>query len=63
MTVRKKRKLFRIWSQTKKDRKKYYEVKKDAKRVVYMAMDQKAREEMENVDSCQDGCELFRIGK
>ena len=63
MTVCKKRKLFRIWSQTKKDRKKYYEVKKDAKRVVYMAVDQKAWEKMEKVDSCQDDCELFRIGK
>ena len=26
-------------------------------------MDQKAREAVERVDSCQDGCELFRIAK
>ena len=39
------------------------EAKKDAKRVVYMAMDQKAREVVEKVDSCRDGCELFRIAK
>ena len=39
------------------------ELKKDAKRAVYMAMDQKAREAVEKVDSCQDGHELFRIVK
>ena len=37
--------------------------KKDAKRVVYMAMDQKAQEAVEKVDSCHDGCELLRIAK
>ena len=37
--------------------------KKDAKRVVYMAMDQKAQEAVEKVDSCHDGHELFRITK
>ena len=37
--------------------------KNDAKRVVYMAMNQKARETVEKVDSCRDGRELFRIGK
>ena len=26
-------------------------------------MDQKAREAVEKVDSCRDGCELFRIAK
>ena len=26
-------------------------------------MDQKAREAVEKVDSCRDGCELFRISK
>ena len=45
------------------DRKKYCEAKKDAKRVVYMAMDQKARKAVEKVDSSGDGCELFRIAK
>ena len=45
------------------DRKKYCEAKKDAKRVVYMAMDQKAREAVETVDSSRDGRELFRIAK
>ena len=39
---------------------KYCEAKKDAKRVVCMAMDQKAQEAVGKVDSC-DGCELFRI--
>ena len=60
-----KRELFRIWkkSQNEEDRKKYCEAKKDAKRVVYMAMDQKAQEAVERVDSCQDGHELFRIVK
>ena len=28
-----------------------------------MAMDQKAREAVEKVHSCRDGCELFRIAK
>ena len=37
--------------------------KKDAKRVVYMAMDQKAWEAVEKVDSSRDGRELFRIAK
>ena len=37
--------------------------KKYAKRVVYMAMDQKVPEAVENVDSCRDGRELFRIAK
>ena len=35
--------------------------KKHAKRVVYMAMDQKARQAVERVDSCRDGREFFRI--
>ena len=39
------------------------EAKKDAKRVVYMVMDQKAQEAVEKVDFCRDGCELLRIGK
>ena len=38
------RELFRIWKESKyeEDRKKYYEAKKDAERVVYMVMDRKA---------------------
>ena len=57
-----KQELFRIWkqSQNEEDRKKYCEAKKDAKTVVYMAMDQKALEEVEKVDSCCNGRELFR---
>ena len=43
--------------------KKYCEAKKDAQRVVYMAMDQKAREALEKVDLCRDGRELIRIAK
>ena len=39
------------------------EAKKDAIRVVYMAMDQKTQEVVEMVDSCCDGYELFRIAK
>ena len=60
-----KRDLFRIWKQSRKeeDRKKYFEVKKDAKSVAYMAMNQKAREVVEKVDSCRDGRELFIIAK
>ena len=65
VAVCRKRELFRIWRQSwnEEDRKKYCEAKKDAKRVVYMAMDQKAREAVEKVDSSRDGCELFRIAK
>ena len=39
------------------------EAKKDAMRVVHRAMDQKAREVVEKVDSCRDGCELFTTVK
>ena len=35
--------------------------KKDAKRVVYMAMDEKAWEVIENVDSCRDGREFLEF--
>ena len=65
VTVRRKRELFRIWRQgrNEEDRKKYCEARKDAKRVVYMAMDQKTREAVEKVDSSRDGRELFRIAK
>ena len=60
-----RRELFRIWkqSQNEEDRKKYCEAKKDATRVVSMAMDQKAQEVAEEVDSYCEGCELFRIAK
>ena len=37
--------------------------KKDAKGVVYMAMNQKGLEAVEKVDSCRDDRELFRIAK
>ena len=50
-------------SQYEEDRKKYCEAKKDAKTVVYMAMDQKVWEVVEKVDSYRDGRELFRITK
>ena len=55
----------RIWNhiRSEEDMKKYCEAKKDAQRVVYMAMDQKAREALEKVDLCRDGRELFRIAK
>ena len=65
VAVCRKRELFRIWKQIRneEDRKKYCEVKKDAKRAVYIAMDQKAREAARKVDSYRDGRELFRIAK
>ena len=65
VVVCRKRELFRIWKQIRneEDRKKYCEVKKDAKRAVYIAMDQKAREAAGKVDSYRDGRELFRIAK
>ena len=65
VAVCRKRELFRIWKQSRneEDRKKYLEAKKDAERVVYIAMDQKAWEVVENVDSCRDGRELFTISK
>ena len=54
VAVCRKRELFRIWKQSRngEDRKKYCEAKKDAKRVVYMAIDQKAREAVEKVVIC-----------
>ena len=63
--VCRKRELFKIWKQSRneEDRKKYCESEKDAKRVVYIAIDQKAREAVDKVDSCRDGRELFRITK
>ena len=63
--VRRKRELFRIWRQSRneEDRKKYCQAKKDAKRLVYKAMDHKARETMEKVDSSHDDREFFRIAK
>ena len=60
---RKKLRPWRKQSRNKEDRKKYCEVKKDAKRVVYMTMDQKAQEAVEKVDSCRDSREFFRIAK
>ena len=36
---------------------------KDAKRIVYMAMDQKAQETVEKADSCHNGRELLGIAK
>ena len=49
---KRERELIRIWkhSQNEKDRKKYCHIKKDAKRVAYMAIDQKAQEAVEKVD-------------
>ena len=43
VAVCRKRVLFRIWKQSwnEEDREKYCEAKEDAKRVVYMAIDQK----------------------
>ena len=54
LAVCRKRELLRIWkqSQNEENRKNYCEGKKDAKRIVYMAMDPKGREAMEKVDSC-----------
>ena len=65
VAVCRKRELFRIWRQSRneEDRKKYCKAKKDAKRVVYVAIDQKAWEAVEKVDSSCDGCELFRTAK
>ena len=65
VTVRRKGELFRIWRQSRnqEDMKKYCEAKKGAKRVVYMAVDQKAWEAVEKADSSRDGFELFRIAK
>ena len=50
-------------SRSEEDRNKYWEAKNDAKIVVYVAMNQKAREAVWEVDSCRDGRELFSIGK
>ena len=59
-----KRELFRIWKQgrNEEDRKKYYGAKKNVIRVVYVTVDQQAPEAVV-VDSCCDGCELFRIAR
>ena len=58
------RELFRIWNivAMKKLGRDILRQKKDVKRVVYMAMDQKARKLVEKVYSCRDGRE-FRIAK
>ena len=52
VAVCRKRELIRIrkHSRNEKDRKKYCHIKKDAKRVAYMAIDQKAQEAVEKVD-------------
>ena len=65
VAVCRKRELFKICKQSRneEDRKKYCETKKDAKGVVYMAMDQKAWEAVEKVALCCNGHELFRIAK
>ena len=65
VAVCRNRELFRIWKQSwnEEDKKEYCEAKKDAKRVVCIAMDQKAEEVVEKVDSRCDGHELFRIAK
>ena len=65
VVVCRKRELFRIWkqSQNEEDRKSYCVAKKDAKREVYIAMDQKAQEAVEKVDSYRGGRELFRFAK
>ena len=59
------RELFRIWNivAMKKLGRNILRQKKDVKRVVYMAMDQKARKLVEKVYACRDGRELFRIAK
>ena len=48
-------------SWNEEDRKKYYEAKKDTKRIV--SMDRAARQALEKVNSCCCGYELFRIVK
>ena len=48
-------------SWNEEDRKKYYEAKKDTKRIV--SMDRAARQALEKVNSCCCGHELFRIVK
>ena len=65
VAVCRKRELFKICKQSRneEDWKKYCETKKDAKGVVYMAMDQKAWEAVEKVALCCNGHELFRIAK
>ena len=50
-------------SLNEEDMKKYCETKKEAKRVVYLAMYQKAWEAEEQVNLCRVGHELFRITK
>ena len=65
MALCRKRELFRIWKQSRneEDRKKYCEAKKDVQKVIYVAMDLKARKAVEKFDSCRDGRELFRVAK
>ena len=60
-----RKELFRIWKQSRneEDEKKYCEAKRDARRLVYMAMDENAWEAVKKVGSCRDGRELFRIPK
>ena len=65
VAVCRKTELLRIWKQSRNEkvRKKYCEAKKDSKKVVYMAIEQKGREPVEKVDSCRDGREFFKIAK
>ena len=65
MVVCKKGDLFRMQRncQKEEDRKKYCEAKKDAKRIISMAIDCVAQDTQGKFDSCHDGCKLFRIVK
>ena len=63
VAVCRKRELFNIWKQNRNEkiRRNIVTQKKDAERVVYMAMDEKAWEVIENVDSCRDGREFLEF--
>ena len=65
VVVCRKREPFRIWKQSRNEghRKKYCKAKKDAKGVVYTAMEQKTLEAVGKVNSCCNGHELFRAAK
>ena len=63
VAVCRKRELFNIWKQNRNEkiRRNIVTQKKDAERVVYMAMDEKAWEVIENVDSCRDDREFLEF--
>lgn len=65
VVVCKKGDLFRMQRdcQKEEDRKKYCEAKKDAKRIISMAIDCVSQDTQGKVDSCHDGCSYLELSR